>query len=313
MSTPFVFLFPGQGSQSIGMLEGLAAAYPQVQDTFAEASQALGFDLWRLVTQGPVEELGRTENTQPAMLAAGVAVWRVWLARGGPMPVAMAGHSLGEYSALVCAGALDYAAAVATVAERGRLMQGAVPAGQGAMAAVLGLDDAQVAALCAAQAEGEVLEAVNFNAPGQVVIAGAAGAVNRAVGAAKAAGAKRAIVLPVSVPSHCALMQPAAERLAAYLAGVTVKSPQIPVIHNVTVETAADPDLIRSLLVRQLASPVRWVETVQRLSAEASLALEAGPGKVLTGLGKRIVPDLTTLPVLDPATLESALEAARHA
>jgi len=313
MSTPFVFLFPGQGSQSIGMLEGLAAAYPQVQDTFAEASQALGFDLWRLVTQGPVEELGRTENTQPAMLAAGVAVWRVWLARGGPMPVAMAGHSLGEYSALVCAGALDYAAAVATVAERGRLMQGAVPAGQGAMAAVLGLDDAQVAALCAAQAEGEVLEAVNFNAPGQVVIAGAAGAVNRAVGAAKAAGAKRALVLPVSVPSHCALMQPAAERLASYLAGVTVKAPQIPVIHNVTVETAADPDLIRSLLVRQLASPVRWVETVQRLSAEASLALEAGPGKVLTGLGKRIAPDLNTLPVLDPATLESALEAARHA
>jgi [acyl-carrier-protein] S-malonyltransferase len=313
MSKPFVFLFPGQGSQSIGMLEGLAAAYPQVQDTFAEASQALGFDLWRLVTQGPVEELGRTENTQPAMLAAGVAVWRVWLARGGPMPVAMAGHSLGEYSALVCAGALDYAAAVATVAERGRLMQGAVPAGQGAMAAVLGLDDAQVAALCAAQAEGEVLEAVNFNAPGQVVIAGAAGAVNRAVGAAKAAGAKRALVLPVSVPSHCALMQPAAERLSAYLAGVTVKAPQIPVIHNVTVETAADPDLIRSLLVRQLASPVRWVETVQRLSAEATLALEAGPGKVLTGLGKRIAPDLNTLPVLDPATLESALEAARHA
>jgi [acyl-carrier-protein] S-malonyltransferase len=229
------------------------------------------------------------------------------------MPVAMAGHSLGEYSALVCAGALDYAAAVATVAQRGRLMQGAVPAGQGAMAAVLGLDDAQVAALCAAQAEGEVLEAVNFNAPGQVVIAGAAGAVNRAVGAAKAAGAKRALVLPVSVPSHCALMQPAAERLAAHLAGVAVKAPQIPVIHNVTVETAADPDLIRSLLVRQLASPVRWVETVQRLSAEASLALEAGPGKVLTGLGKRIAPALNTLPVLDPATLESALEAARHA
>jgi [acyl-carrier-protein] S-malonyltransferase len=313
MSTAFVVLFPGQGSQSIGMLEGLAAVYPQVQDTFAEASQALGFDLWRLVTQGPVEELGRTENTQPAMLAAGVAVWRVWLARGGPMPVAMAGHSLGEYSALVCAGALDYAAAVATVAQRGRLMQGAVPAGQGAMAAVLGLDDAQVAALCAAQAEGEVLEAVNFNAPGQVVIAGAAGAVNRAVGAAKAAGAKRALVLPVSVPSHCALMQPAAERLAAHLAGVAVKAPQIPVIHNVTVETAADPDLIRSLLVRQLASPVRWVETVQRLSAEASLALEAGPGKVLTGLGKRIAPALNTLPVLDPATLESALEAARHA
>ena len=313
MSTPFVFLFPGQGSQSIGMLEGLAAAYPQVQDTFAEASQALGFDLWRLVTQGPVEELGRTENTQPAMLAAGVAVWRVWLACDGPRPVAMAGHSLGEYSALVCAGSLQFAETVATVAERGRLMQGAVPAGQGAMAAVLGLDDAQVADLCASQTEGEVLEAVNFNAPGQVVIAGSVAAVARAVAAAKAAGAKRAIILPVSVPSHCALMQPAADRLAGYLAGVTVKSPQIPVIHNVTVATAKKPDEIRSLLVRQLASPVRWVETVQRLSADVSLALEAGPGRVLTGLGKRITPDLTTLPVLDPVTLQSALEAARHA
>jgi [acyl-carrier-protein] S-malonyltransferase len=312
MST-FVFLFPGQGSQSIGMLEGLAAAYPQVQDTFAEASQVLGFDLWRLVTQGPVEELGRTENTQPAMLAAGVAVWRVWLSCDGPRPVAMAGHSLGEYSALVCAGSLNFSETVATVAERGRLMQGAVPAGQGAMAAVLGLDDAQVGELCATQAEGEVLEAVNFNAPGQVVIAGSAAAVARAVAAAKTAGAKRAIVLPVSVPSHCALMHPAAERLAEYLAGVQVKPPQIPVIHNVTVDRAQDPDEIRALLVRQLASPVRWVETVQGLARDASLAIEAGPGKVLTGLGKRIVPDMITMPVLDLATLNSALEAARHA
>jgi len=203
---------------------------------------------------------------------------------------------------------------VATVAERGRLMQDAVPAGQGAMAAVLGLDDAEVAALCGREARGEVLEAVNFNAPGQVVIAGSTAAVGRAVAAARSAGAKRALVLPVSVPSHCALMRPAADLLAERLAGVPIVAPQIPVVHNVTAETAVDPDVIRSLLVRQLYSPVRWVETVRRLAADgATLALEGGPGKVLVGLGKRIMPDLTTLPVFDPATLESALEATRHA
>lgn len=311
---PSVFLFPGQGSQSVGMLAGLAESQPEVRATFAEASEALGIDLWRLVAEGPAEELDRTEHTQPAMLAAGVAVWRTWLARGGPEPQAMAGHSLGEYSALVCAGALGFADAIATVAERGRLMQSAVPAGQGAMAAVLGLDDEQVGALCAQAAEGEVLEPVNFNAPGQVVIAGSAGAVGRAVAGAKSAGAKRAIVLPVSVPSHCALMRPAADLLAERLAEVAVVAPRIPVVHNVSVETAADPDAIRALLVRQLHSPVRWVETVRRLAADgAVLALEAGPGKVLTGLGKRIAPDLSTLPVYDPATLESALEASRHA
>lgn len=311
---PFVFLFPGQGSQTVGMLQGLAEAHPEVRATFAEASEAVGIDLWDLVAQGPAEALDRTENTQPAMLAAGVAVWRVWEARGGPRPAAMAGHSLGEYTALVCAGALGFAEAAATVAERGRLMQGAVPAGQGAMAAVLGLDDNQVAALCEGAAQDEVLEAVNFNAPGQVVIAGAAAAVGRAVAAAKSAGAKRAIVLPVSVPSHCALMRPAAERLAERLAGLALAVPRIPVVHNVSVETATDPNGIRSLLVRQLYSPVRWVETVRRLAAEgAALALEGGPGKVLSGLGKRIAPDLLTLPVYDPATLDSALEAARHA
>lgn len=311
---PSVFLFPGQGSQSVGMLAGLAESQPEVRATFAEASEVLGLDLWRLVSLGPAEDLGRTEHTQPAMLAAGVAVWRTWLARGGPEPQAMAGHSLGEYSALVCAGALGFADAIATVAERGRLMQGAVPAGQGAMAAVLGLDDEQVGALCAQAAEGEVLEPVNFNAPGQVVIAGSAGAVGRAVAGAKSAGARRAIVLPVSVPSHCALMRPAADLLAERLAGVAVVAPRIPVVHNVSVETAADPDAIRALLVRQLHSPVRWVETVRRFADDgAVLALEAGPGKVLTGLGKRIAPELSTLPVYDPATLESALEASRHA
>ena len=313
-SSSFVFLFPGQGSQSVGMLQGLAQVYPQVQATFAEASDVLGLDLWEMAAVGPADALDRTENTQPAMLAAGVAVWRVWGACGGPNPAAMAGHSLGEYTALVCAGALGFAEAVATVAERGRLMQGAVPAGQGAMAAVLGLDDAEVAALCDRQAQGEVLEPVNFNAPGQVVIAGSAAAVGRAVAAAKSAGAKRALILPVSVPSHCALMRPAAVRLAERLAEVRVTVPGIPVIHNVTVEPAPDADAIRSLLVRQLYSPVRWVETVRRLAADgAGLALEGGPGKVLSGLGKRILADLTTLPVFDPATLESALEAARHA
>jgi len=310
----FVFLFPGQGSQSVGMLQGLAQVYPQVRATFAEASEVLGLDLWGLVAEGPADALDRTENTQPAMLAAGVAVWRVWGACGGPNPAAMAGHSLGEYTALVCAGALGFAEAVATVAERGRLMQGAVPAGHGAMAAVLGLDDAEVAALCHREAQGEVLEPVNFNAPGQVVIAGSAAAVGRAVAAAKSAGAKRALVLPVSVPSHCALMRPAADRLAERLAEVPIVVPRMPVIHNVTVETAPDADAIRSLLVRQLYSPVRWVETVRRLAADgAGLALEGGPGKVLSGLGKRILADLTTVPVFDPATLESALEAARHA
>jgi len=309
-----VFLFPGQGSQAVGMLRALGEAYPEVRATFAEASQVLGLDLWGLVSEGPAELLDRTEHTQPAMLAAGVAVWRVWSACGGPVPTAMAGHSLGEYTALVCAGAMGFADAVAVVADRGRFMQGAVPTGQGAMAAVLGLDDAAVAALCEREAAGEVLEPVNFNAPGQVVIAGTAAAVGRAVGAARAAGAKRALVLPVSVPSHCALMRPAAERLAERLAEVPIAAPHIPVIHNVTVEPEADADAIRALLVRQLYSPVRWVETVRRLAASgARLALEGGPGKVLAGLGKRIEPDLSTLPVFDPATLDSALEAARHA
>jgi len=304
------FLFPGQGSQSMGMLADLAAAFPVVRDTFAEAAAMVGFDLWALVQDGPKDDLDRTENTQPAMLAAGVAVWRCWQQQGGPAASIMAGHSLGEYTALVCAGALDFSDAVALVAERGRLMQQAVPAGQGAMAALLGLDDATVVDLCREQAGDQVLEAVNFNAPGQVVIAGEREAVQRATEAAKAAGAKRAVLLPVSVPSHCALMTGAAAGLAARLADATIDVPAVPVIHNVSVETAGDADQIRDLLARQLYSPVRWVETVQSIAERGiAVAIEAGPGKVLTGLGKRIDKRLQTLPVFDPAGLEQAIEA----
>ncbi|MBK1700443.1 ACP S-malonyltransferase [Thiococcus pfennigii] len=314
MSAALAFLFPGQGSQAVGMLRDLAQAHPLVGETFAEASEVLGRDLWRLVDEGPKEELDRTENTQPAMLAAGVAVWRVWQAAGGPEPQAVAGHSLGEYGALVAAGALSFVDAVAVVAERGRLMQAAVPPGAGAMAAIIGAADADVVALCEAQAQGEVLEAVNFNAPGQVVIAGARAAVERASEAAKDAGAKGVVALPVSVPAHSSLMRPAAERLAERLAGVALAAPQIPILHNASVAPEPDPVRMRELLVRQLYSPVRWVETVQRLAGEgAGLAIECGPGRVLTGLGKRIDKRFKTLPVFDPDTLATALEAANAA
>jgi [acyl-carrier-protein] S-malonyltransferase len=305
------FVFPGQGSQAVGMLAELAAAYPLVGDTFAEASAALGLDLWRLVQEGPAEELNLTHNTQPAMLAAGVAVWRVWQQQGGVQPAYLAGHSLGEYTALVAGGAIEFADAVRLVAERGRLMQAAVPEGTGAMAAILGLDDDQVRAACAQAAAGEVVEAVNFNSPGQVVIAGHAGAVARAVEAAKAAGAKRAVTLPVSVPSHCALMRPAAERLAQRLASMAVRVPQIPVLHNVDVAVASTADAVRDRLARQLHSPVRWAETVKRLAAEGvTLVVEAGPGKVLAGLNKRIDKNLESVAAYDPASLAAALEAA---
>ena len=305
------FVFPGQGSQAVGMLAELAGAYPLVGDTFSEASAALGLDLWRLVQEGPAEELNLTHNTQPAMLAAGVAVWRVWQQQGGVQPAYLAGHSLGEYTALVAGGAIEFADAVRLVAERGRLMQAAVPEGTGAMAAILGLDDDQVRAACAQAAAGEVVEAVNFNSPGQVVIAGHAGAVARAVEAAKAAGAKRAVTLPVSVPSHCALMRPAAERLAQRLASMAVRVPQIPVLHNVDVAVASTPDAVRDRLARQLHSPVRWAETVRRLAAEGvTLIVEAGPGKVLAGLNKRIDKNLESVAAYDPTSLAAALEAA---
>ncbi len=302
------FVFPGQGSQSVGMLADLAAAYPQVEATFAEASEVLGYDLWKLVQEGPAEELNQTHITQPAMLSAGVAVWRVWNEKGGAQPAVMAGHSLGEYTALVCAGALAFKDAVALVAERGRLMQEAVPAGTGAMAAILGLEDQQVAEVCAAAAEGQVLSPVNFNSPGQVVVAGHAEAVNRAVEGAKEAGAKRALLLPVSVPSHCALMQPAADKLAERLAGIEVKAPAIPVINNVDVAVTDDAAAIRDALVRQLHSPVRWVETVQKMAADGVDALiECGPGKVLAGLNKRIERDMAADALFDSAGLDKAL------
>ncbi len=306
----FAAVFPGQGSQSIGMLGELAAAYPAVQQTFAEASAALGYDLWALSQQGPEERLNATQQTQPALLAAGVAAWRVWKSVGGRDPTAMAGHSLGEYTALVCAGAMDFKAAIQLVEFRGQAMQEAVPAGQGAMAAIIGLDDDAVRAACAEAAQGEVVEAVNFNAPGQVVIAGAKAAVERAGEACKAKGAKRALPLPVSAPSHCALMQPAAERLAQRLATLDIKAPHIPVLHNVDVRAHPDPDEIRAALKAQLHSPVRWVETVQKLARDGNLKqAEFGPGKVLAGLGKRIDKSIEYYPVYDPVTLQAALAA----
>ncbi|MEJ2692057.1 MAG: ACP S-malonyltransferase [Candidatus Thiodiazotropha sp.] len=305
----FSIVFPGQGSQSVGMLSAMSEVFPSVQATFTEASRVLGYDLWQLVQNGPADDLNQTTKTQPAMLAAGVALWRVWQTEGGMAPRIMAGHSLGEYTALVCADAIAFEDAVELVAERGRFMQEAVPAGSGGMAAVLGLDDEQVRAVCSEAGQGEVVEAVNFNSPGQVVIAGARSAVDRACKLAKGAGARRALPLPVSVPSHCALMKPAAERLSERLAAVTVVSPKIPVLHNVNVETASDPDMIRQLLAEQLYRPVRWVETVQKMAAAGiSDFYEVGPGKVLAGLTKRIDKSLNGAGVFDPDTLKKAME-----
>ena len=287
----FAFLCPGQGSQSVGMMQGFGDI-AVIRDTFAEASQVLGQDLWRMATE-PNEELNQTANTQPLMLTAGIATWRAWQLSGGGQPTLMAGHSLGEYSALVAAGTLDFSAALPLVRYRAEVMQEAVAEGEGAMAAILGLDDDAVRELCAVAAQGEVLEAVNFNSPGQVVIAGNKTAVERGIEAAKAKGAKRALPLPVSVPSHCALMRPAADRLAVYLQGVSLRPPMIPVLHNADVATHSDIDEIKQALVRQLYSPVRWVETVRAMAAQGvAQAAECGPGKVLAGLNKRIVAEM---------------------
>ena len=306
------FVFPGQGSQSVGMLAALGAAEPVVRETFEEASQVLGYDLWALAQHGPEADLGTTERTQPAMLAAGVAVWRAWRAHGGAMPVAMAGHSLGEYTALVCSGSLDFRTAVDLVRFRGQAMQRAVPLGTGAMAAVLGLDDADVEAACREAAGSEVVEPVNFNAPGQVVIAGHSAAVVRAIEAAKARGAKRAVQLPVSVPSHSSLMVGAADELAARLATVEVRMPNVPDVYTVEVRRHASPDGIRAALREQLFKPVRWADTVRAMLASGVTTLvECGPGKVLTSLNKRVEkrPDLKVLAVDDPDTLAAALSA----
>lgn len=289
------------------MLNALADAYPQVHETFAEASTALGYDLWAIAANGPEDRLNQTEITQPAMLAAGVAVWRVWQAEGGPSPSLMAGHSLGEYTALACAGAFAFSDAVRLVADRGRFMQAAVPAGQGGMAAIVGLEDEQVLALCKQNAQGEVLSPVNFNSPGQVVIAGTASAVARAVENAKAAGAKLAKLLPVSVPSHCALMHPAAERMRERLQQIEIMPPRIPVLHNTHVQSETTAVAIRAALVNQIESPVRWVETVRKMAADGVTKLiECGPGKVLVGLNKRIDKNIQTLPVYDSETLRQA-------
>jgi [acyl-carrier-protein] S-malonyltransferase len=309
------FVFPGQGSQSVGMLAALADAEPVVQETFAEASAVLGYDLWALCQQGPEAELSNTEKTQPAMLAAGVAIWRAWLRHGGPRPVAMAGHSLGEYTALVCSGALAFRDAVEVVRFRGGVMQDAVPLGTGAMAAILGLDDEQVVTACRDAEQGEVVEAVNFNAPGQVVIAGHSSAVSRAIEAAKVLGAKRAVTLPVSVPSHSRLMTGAARRLAERLAEVPVGMPDVPAVYTVDVKCHETPDGIRRALEQQLYRPVRWADTVRAMLASGVTTLvECGPGKVLTALNRRIErrPDLKMLAVEDPMGLAAALAACRE-
>ncbi|EKN4770079.1 ACP S-malonyltransferase [Yersinia enterocolitica] len=305
----FAMVFPGQGSQSLGMLADLAAQFPIVEETFSEASSVLGYDLWQLVQQGPAEELNKTWQTQPALLTASVAIWRVWQHHGGKLPTMMAGHSLGEYSALVCAGVLDFKQAVRLVELRGKLMQEAVPEGTGAMYAIIGLDNESIAKACEESALGQVVSPVNFNSPGQVVIAGNKEAVERAGAACKALGAKRALPLPVSVPSHCALMKPAADKLAVALEEIEFQAPLFPVVNNVDVKTEVSPEAIRSALVRQLYNPVRWTESVEFIAAEGvELLLEVGPGKVLTGLTKRIVDTLAAAPVNDVATLTSALE-----
>lgn len=303
----FAFVFPGQGSQSVGMM----AAYgdsPVVRATFDEASAALGEDLWTMVAEGPAEKLAMTVNTQPIMLTAGVAAWRLWESLGGKTPAVVAGHSLGEYSALVAAGALKLADAVPLVRLRAAAMQEAVPAGTGAMAAILGLDDDGIAAACAEAAQGEIVEPVNFNAPGQTVIAGHKGAVERACEACKARGAKRAVLLPVSAPFHSSLLKPAADRLAVALADIEIASPVIPVINNVDVAIETDPAHIKDALVRQAAKPVRWVEIIQKMAGMGvATAAECGPGKVLAGLTKRCADGITGVALADAESVNANL------
>lgn len=308
MHTSMGMMFPGQGSQAVGMLADLAAEHGIIETTFSEASAALDLDLWRLVQDGPAEELDRTENTQPALLAASVALWRAWQAAGGAMPAVAAGHSLGEYSALVAAEALSLSDGVRLVRERGRLMQQAVPAGQGAMAAVLGLDTAAVEQCCRQAAADGVVSPANYNAPGQVVIAGDAAAVERAIAVCKEAGAKRAMALAVSVPSHCSLMKPAAEAFAALLQATPVQAPRFPVIQNLDAQASADADGIRQRLLAQMHAPVRWSESVAAMAAQGTgLLIECGPGKVLAGLAKRIDRGIDTAGLGDAGSFAAAL------
>ncbi len=304
------FVFPGQGSQKIGMLADLAEQYPVVLSTFAEASAVLGYDLWELVQSGAQEDINLTERTQPLLLAASVAVWRAWNEQAGAQPVLMAGHSLGEWSALVCAGVVEFGAAIKIVQLRGKYMQDAVPAGQGGMAAIIGLADDLILKACEAAAQGDVDTAVNFNSPGQVVIAGTAAAVERASALCKEAGAKRALPLPVSAPFHTELMRPAAERLADLVSATAFAVPRVPVVHNVTATTETNPEKIKALMIEQIYSPVRWVECVQAMAAAGiTTTVECGPGKVLSGLNKRIVAELNTLSVEKPDELKAVLAA----
>lgn len=310
--TNFTFVFPGQGSQSVTMLAGLAEQFPIVVDTYKEASETLGYDLWELVQQGPAESLNQTDKTQPALLAASVAIWRVWAEQGGELPSIIAGHSLGEYSALVCAGVIEFKDAIKLVELRGQLMQQAVPAGVGAMTAIIGLANDKISDACKAAAQGEVVSPVNYNSPGQVVIAGNKAAVERAGVLCKEAGAKRALPLPVSVPSHCALMKPAAEKLAIALKEIAFKTPQFSVINNVDVIAETDADKIKDALVRQLYCPVRWTGIIEKMAKQGiNLQVEAGPGKVLSGLVRRIDKNFTAHVINDVATLESALAAVK--
>lgn len=307
MSSSLAFVFPGQGSQAVGMLAELGAQHAVIRETFAEASAALGYDLWALTQEGPAELLNQTDKTQPAILAASVALWRLWRAEGGAQPAFVAGHSLGEYSALVAAGSLAFADAVKLVELRGQLMQQAVPAGQGGMAAILGLDDDTVRAACAEAAQGEVVSAVNFNAPGQVVIAGSAAAVERAIEACKARGAKRAMALPVSVPSHCALMRPAAEKFAAAVEAIDWQLPQIAIVQNTSAQVPADLAVLKRDLLEQLYSPVRWVESVVLLAERGVTELvECGPSKVLSGLNKRCAKGVNTYNLDTPEAFAAA-------
>jgi len=308
MSQSLAFVFPGQGSQQVGMLAELAQTHSVITETFAEASEVLGYDLWALVQNGPAEALNQTDKTQPALLTAGVALWRLWQQQGGVIPAMLAGHSLGEYTALVCAGAIDFKDGVKLVEMRGQFMQQAVPAGAGAMAAILGLADDAVQAACEDAAQGGVVAPVNYNCPGQIVIAGEKEAVERGIEACKAAGAKRAIPLPVSVPSHCALMKPAAEQMAEALADITVSQPEIPVMQNVSASVPASVDELKANLLAQLYSPVLWTNSVQAMVEQGvESTIECGPGKVLSGLNKKIHRPLAVAAINDAAGLEKAL------
>ena len=305
------FIFPGQGSQKVGMLAELAAQHGVIESTFAEASAVLGYDLWSLVQSGPQEALNLTERTQPMLLTASVALWRVWQQQGGPAPAFLAGHSLGEWSALVCAGVVSFADAVGLVQLRGQYMQAAVPEGEGSMAAIIGLEDDIIVDICQQAAAGEVVSAVNFNSPGQVVIAGNVAAVNRACELCKEKGAKRAMPLPVSAPFHSSLLKPAADKMAAALESVHFSAPAIPVVHNVNAKPEADPSVIKQLMVEQIYHPVLWVDCVNALrAAGVDTCVECGPGKVLSGLSKRIDRSLLSLATDTPDALSGALAAA---